>query len=43
MISMAVLQHGHLLNAVGVVLDLEVIFFLFGAFVCHVDHELDIP
>ena len=42
MVLMAVFQHGHFFDTVGVVLDLEVILFL-GACVCHVDHELDIP
>ena len=38
---MAVLQHGHLFETVGAVLDLDVIFFL-CAYVCHVDHKLDV-
>ena len=39
---MAVLQHGHLFETVGVVLDLDVIFFFLCACVCHVNHELDV-
>ena len=41
MVSTAVLQHGHLFETVGAVLDLDVNFFL-CACVCHVNHELDV-
>ena len=39
---MAVLQHGHLFETVGAVLDLEVKFVFVCACVCHVDHKLDV-